>query len=68
MPMRVKTPWIDALSQRREAEKIDPRQKGQQTIKRDLTPKRMSDSFYSAVWTSSAIQEKGKAESVLFHV
>ncbi|CAG7984911.1 unnamed protein product [Penicillium olsonii] len=49
MPMRVKTPWIDALSQRREAEKIDPRQKGQQTIKRDLTPKRMSDSFYSAV-------------------
>lgn len=49
MPMRVKTPWIDALSMRREAEKIDPQSSGQQTIKRDLTPKKMSDSFYSAV-------------------
>ncbi|CAG8930908.1 unnamed protein product [Penicillium salamii] len=49
MPMRVKTPWIDALSMRREAEKIDPQTSGQQTIKRDLTPKKMSDSFYSAI-------------------
>lgn len=48
MPMRVKTPWIDALSLRKEAEKVDSQQSGQQ-IERDLSPKKMSDSYYSAV-------------------
>ncbi|KAL2852826.1 HotDog domain-containing protein [Aspergillus pseudoustus] len=47
MPMRVKTPWIDALNKSREAG-----QSGQPEAPRpkpDLTPKRMSDSFYSAI-------------------
>jgi acyl-coenzyme A thioesterase 9 len=52
MPMRVKTPWIDALTQSREAQKADAQQSGQQNIKPDLTPKKMSDSYYSAVRTS----------------
>jgi acyl-coenzyme A thioesterase 9 len=50
--MRVKTPWIDALTQSREAQKADAQQSGQQNIKPDLTPKKMSDSYYSAVRTS----------------
>jgi hypothetical protein len=54
MPMRVKTPWIDALTQDREAQKADP-QRSQPNVKPDLTPKKMSDSYYSAVWTSIAI-------------
>lgn len=49
--MRVKTPWIDALTQSRESEKNDPQQT-RQTIKPDLTPKKMSDSYYSAVCIS----------------
>ncbi|KAL2867904.1 putative acyl-CoA thioester hydrolase [Aspergillus lucknowensis] len=47
MPMRVKTPWIEALTKSREAW-----QSGQPDTphpKPDLTPKRMSDSFYSAI-------------------
>lgn len=48
MPMRVKTPWVEALTKSRENA-----QSGQASstpsAKPDLTPKRMSDSFYSAV-------------------
>lgn len=48
MPMRVKTPWIDALTKRREEAKSgqpspSPKEKP------DLAPKKMSDSYYSAV-------------------
>lgn len=46
--MRVKTPWIDALTQSREAQKAGP-QETAQSVKPDLTPKKMSDSYYSAV-------------------
>jgi acyl-coenzyme A thioesterase 9 len=45
--MRVKTPWIEALNKSREAG-----QSGRSEAPRpkpNLTPKRMSDSFYSAV-------------------
>ncbi|PLB54424.1 putative acyl-CoA thioester hydrolase [Aspergillus steynii IBT 23096] len=48
MPMRVKTPWIEALTKSRENA-----QSGQASstplAKPDLTPKKMSDSFYSAI-------------------
>ncbi|KAL4819117.1 HotDog domain-containing protein [Aspergillus spinulosporus] len=47
MPMRVKTPWIEALNKSRE-----PPQPGQEEAPRakpDLTPKRMTDSYYSAI-------------------
>ena len=49
--MRVKTPWIDALTQSREAEKAGPQVKAGQSVKRDISPKKMSDSYYSAVCT-----------------
>lgn len=48
--MRVKTPWIDALTQSREAAAAG--KEGTQaapSVKPDLTPKKMSDSYYSAV-------------------
>lgn len=47
--MRVKTPWIDALTQIREAQKAEPQDKAAQSVKRDVSPKKMSDSYYSAV-------------------
>ena len=47
--MRVKTPWIDALTQAREAQKAGPQDNSAQSVKRDLSPKKMSDSYYSAV-------------------
>ena len=53
--MRVKTPWIDALTQSREAQKADPQQSSRQNIMPDLTPKKMSDSYYSAVCTCCCI-------------
>ncbi|KAJ6063990.1 hypothetical protein N7499_012670 [Penicillium canescens] len=49
MPMRVKTPWIDALTQSREAAKAGSQENAAKVIKPDLTPKKMSDSAYSAV-------------------
>lgn len=48
MPMRVKTPWIDALKQKREEDKSGQKEPSQ-TSTPDLTPKKMSDSYYSAV-------------------
>ncbi|KAJ5238519.1 hypothetical protein N7468_003138 [Penicillium chermesinum] len=50
MPMRVKTPWIDALTQSREAAR-NAKEGGPapKPVKPELTPKRMSDSYYSAV-------------------
>lgn len=47
--MRVKTPWIDALTQIREAENAGPQEKAGQSVKPDVSPKKMSDSHYSAV-------------------
>ncbi|KAF7712653.1 Acyl-coenzyme A thioesterase 9, mitochondrial [Penicillium ucsense] len=50
MPMRVKTPWIEALSQRRDSARAS--EDGTQpapSVKPDLTPKKMSDSYYSAI-------------------
>ncbi|KAJ5725777.1 uncharacterized protein N7483_007134, partial [Penicillium malachiteum] len=50
MPMRVKTPWIDALTQSREATRNS--RAGVEAAplpKPDVTPKRMSDSRYSAI-------------------
>ncbi|KAJ5787235.1 hypothetical protein N7457_002225 [Penicillium paradoxum] len=49
MPMRVKTPWIDALTQSREAQKAGAQESVAQSIKPDVTPKKMSDSYYSAI-------------------
>ncbi|KAF7589141.1 hypothetical protein BBP40_004711 [Aspergillus hancockii] len=48
MPMRVKTPWIEALSKSREDVKAG---KGASApvAKPDVTPRKMSDTFYSAV-------------------
>jgi acyl-coenzyme A thioesterase 9 len=49
MPMRVKTPWIDALTQSREAGHAGAQQSQTASVKPDQTPKKMSDSYYSAV-------------------
>lgn len=48
--MRVKTPWIDALTKsREEAGKAGEGAQAAPSVKPDLTPKKMSDSYYSAV-------------------
>jgi hypothetical protein len=48
--MRVKTPWIEALTQSREAARESKAGVSPPTpVKPDLTPKKMSDSYYSAV-------------------
>jgi acyl-coenzyme A thioesterase 9 len=51
MPMRVKTPWIDALTKQRSDAALGRTEQQPETesAKPDLTPKRMSDSYYSAV-------------------
>ncbi|KAJ5711599.1 hypothetical protein N7488_005755 [Penicillium malachiteum] len=50
MPMRVKTPWIDALTQSREtARNSKAGVEAPPLPKPDVTPKRMSDSRYSAI-------------------
>lgn len=52
MPMRVKTPWIEALTQSREASRQledGNTTAAAQPAKADVTPKKMSDSYYSAV-------------------
>ncbi|KAL5696744.1 hypothetical protein EMGR_000094 [Emarellia grisea] len=61
MPMRVKTPWIEALTKSREDAQSGqtPRTQG----KPDLTPKRMSDSYYSAILPLS--QDKWLLDSYL---
>ena len=46
--MRVRTPWIQALKERKEAEKHSDTSI-EQSIKPDLTPKRMQDSYVSLV-------------------
>lgn len=46
--MRVRKPWIEALRERREAEK-NPVSTPVENVKPDLTPKRMSDSYVSVV-------------------
>ncbi|KAE8150158.1 HotDog domain-containing protein [Aspergillus avenaceus] len=48
MPMRVKTPWIEALTKSREDANLS---KGvpESVAEPDLTPKKMSDSYYSAI-------------------
>lgn len=49
MPMRVKTPWIEALTKSRETAKSSQGATAAPSAKPDLTPKKMSDSYYSAV-------------------
>lgn len=50
MPMRVKTAWIDALKASREnAKAAKDGSPAPPRVKPDLTPKKMSDSYYSAV-------------------
>jgi acyl-coenzyme A thioesterase 9 len=46
--MRVRTPWIKALQERREAEQ-DHKTPVAQKVQPDLTPKKMSDSYVSLV-------------------
>jgi acyl-coenzyme A thioesterase 9 len=46
--MRVRTPWIQALREKKEAEK-NPQPPQVQSVKPDLTPKKMSDSYVSLV-------------------
>lgn len=53
MPMRVKTPWVEALTKSRENAKSGEAS-STPLAKPDLTPKKMSDSFYSAVGTPQA--------------
>ncbi|KAL2002369.1 hypothetical protein VTN02DRAFT_76 [Thermoascus thermophilus] len=48
MGMRVKTPWIDALTKSREEAKAGGKSPAE-IPKPDLTPKKMSDSYYCAV-------------------
>jgi len=61
--MRVKTPWIDALTASREAAKGSKDGKPTEpTVKPDLMPKKMSDSHYSAVCIEN-VQRKPLANS-----
>jgi acyl-coenzyme A thioesterase 9 len=46
--MRVKTPWVDALAQSRE-QQANNTGANEPPPKPDLTPKRMSDSYFSGV-------------------
>lgn len=52
MPRRVKTPWIEALTKSREDAKT-AEGAGTPPAKPDLTPKKMSDSYYSVVCAHS---------------
>lgn len=47
-PMRVKTPWIDALKESREA-RVSGNIPMPTTVKLDLTPKKIQESSYKAV-------------------
>ncbi|KAJ5556482.1 hypothetical protein N7494_000397 [Penicillium frequentans] len=50
MPMRVKTPWIDALTASRDAARnAKAGVEAPPIVKPDLTPKKMSDGRYSAI-------------------
>ncbi|RAH77067.1 Thioesterase/thiol ester dehydrase-isomerase [Aspergillus japonicus CBS 114.51] len=49
LPMRVKTPWIEALTKSREAAQSGQAGAPYTSGKPDLTPKRMSDSYYKAI-------------------
>lgn len=61
MPMRVKTPWIDALTQSREARHEADSKPASPSVEPDLIPKKMSDSHYSAVRpTQISIQKNQK--------
>lgn len=54
--MRVKTPWIDALTQSREAARNSKEGiEAAPLVKPDLTPKKMSDSHFSAVLSGSVL-------------
>lgn len=59
MPMRVKTPWIDALMQsRQEAGNAGKAgEQGAPSFEPDLTPKKMSDSYYSAVCLNTHFED-----------
>lgn len=59
MPMRVKTPWIDALTQsRQEAGNAGKAgEQGAPSFEPDLTPKKMSDSYYSAVCMNTHFED-----------
>lgn len=50
--MRVKTPFIDALMESREKAKRGEVDQGASAPKPDLTPRRMSDSYFAAVRTN----------------
>ena len=57
--MRVRTPWIEALRKKQE-EGIDPTQKSNTPATpsdRDLTPKRMADSYHRVVRLHQRISE-----------
>jgi acyl-coenzyme A thioesterase 9 len=54
--MRVKTPWIEALNKSRE--QPQPGQEEAPRAKPDLTPKRMADSYYSAVRILTLLHSK----------
>lgn len=49
LPMRVKTPWIDALTKAREDAANSQGKAPAEHSGPDLTPRRMSDSYYCAV-------------------
>jgi acyl-coenzyme A thioesterase 9 len=46
--MRVRKPWIEALREKKELDK-HPVSAPEQSMKADLTPKKMSDSYTSVV-------------------
>lgn len=58
LPMRVKTPWIDALTKAREDAADSKGKAPMEHPKPDLTPRRMSDSYYCAV----SMQRSRKSE------
>jgi hypothetical protein len=61
--MRVKTPWVDALAQSRE-QQAEPAE-NEAPPKPDLTPKRMSDSYFSGVSRRGKKMKELMGEGVL---
>lgn len=50
IPMRVKVPWVDALAQSQQEQTTSKGKEDiEETVKPDLTPRKMSDSYFSAV-------------------
>lgn len=54
--MRVRTPWIEALRKQKE-QGVELSRKSNTPADRDLTPRKMSDSFHRVVWWTLGLHQ-----------